>query len=239
MSIFKRIFRIGRSHAHAIVDDMEDPIELTVQGIKDLKKDLEKALESLAEVKGIAIQTSKRCERRKTEAVDYERKAMLLLRRMERGELDASEAERLAERALDRRDESAAEAMRLAGEAEHHEKMADDLSANAKKLRLTISKYENELGALKARAKTAASTKKINRQIAGLDTSGTISLLERMKAKVEEDESLAIAYRDVADASRSVDEEIDNVLSTNSESGPSPRLIELKKRMGVKLLEEK
>ncbi|MCP4692773.1 MAG: PspA/IM30 family protein, partial [Desulfobacterales bacterium] len=62
MSIFKRIFRIGRAHAHAVVDDMEDPIEMTVQGIKDLKKDLEKAMESLAEVKGVAIRTSKRCE---------------------------------------------------------------------------------------------------------------------------------------------------------------------------------
>ncbi len=239
MSIFKRIFRIGRAHAHAVVDDMEDPIEMTAQGIKDLKKDLEKAMESLAEVKGVAIRTSKRCESKKREAVDYERKAMLLMQKMEKGEMEPSEAERLAERALEKRDESATEAIGLARETEHHEKMADDLSVNVKKLRRTISKYENELGALKARARSAASTKKINRQIAGIDTSGTISLLERMKAKVEEDESLAIAYKEVADASRSVDEEIETALSSDGETGPSTRLIELKKRMGIPLLEEK
>lgn len=239
MSIFKRIFRIGRSHAHAIVDDLEDPIEMTAQGIRDLKKDLEKARESLAEVKGIAIRTSKRCEGKKRDAVEYERKAMLLLAKMEKGELAAPEAERLAEKALDKRDEMANEAINLAREAEHHEKMAADLSADVKKLKQTISGYENDLGALKARARTAASTKKINRQIAGIDSSGTISLLERMKAKVEEDESLAIAYREVADASRSVDEEIDNALSSSAATAPSTSLIELKKRMGIPLLEEK
>ncbi len=233
MSIFKRIFMIGRSHAHAIVDDMENPIEMTAQGIRDLKKDLEKALESLAEVKGIAIRTSKQCERSKRTAVDYERKAMLLLQKAERGELDAMEAERLAERALEQRDAGARDAIRLAREAEHHEKMAADLSANVKKLKLTISKYENELGALKARARTAASTKKINKQIAGIDPSGTISLLERMKARVEEDESLAIAYKEVADGSRSVDEEIDNALASNATAALSTSLIELKKRLGI------
>ena len=75
MSIFKRIFRVGQAHAHSAVDKMEDPIKLTEQGIRDLKKDLQGAMTSLAEVKGIAIRTRKDAGNKKKLAADYERKA--------------------------------------------------------------------------------------------------------------------------------------------------------------------
>ena len=41
MSIFKRIFKIGQAETHSIIDRLEDPIKLTEQGIRDLKKDLD------------------------------------------------------------------------------------------------------------------------------------------------------------------------------------------------------
>ena len=37
MSVFKRLFRIGKAEANSIVDQLEDPIKLTEQGIRDLK----------------------------------------------------------------------------------------------------------------------------------------------------------------------------------------------------------
>jgi phage shock protein A len=41
MSVFKRLFRVSQAEAHAIVDKFEDPIKMTEQGIRDLKKDLQ------------------------------------------------------------------------------------------------------------------------------------------------------------------------------------------------------
>ncbi len=38
MSLFKRLFRVSQAEAHAIVDKFEDPIKMTEQGIRDLKK---------------------------------------------------------------------------------------------------------------------------------------------------------------------------------------------------------
>ena len=60
MSIFKRIFKIGQAHAHDVIDQLEDPIKMTEQGIRDLKSDLSMAMSSLAEVKSIAIRTRKK-----------------------------------------------------------------------------------------------------------------------------------------------------------------------------------
>jgi phage shock protein A len=233
MSIFKRIFKIGQAEAHSVVDKFEDPIKMTEQGIRDLKKDLQEAMTSLAEVKGISIRTRKEAEGKKKLAADYERKAMLLLQKMQQGQLDPSEADRLATEALSLKEQNAQEAVRLAQEAERHEKMSDQLQANVNKIKSSITTYENDLITLKARAKTAASTKKINQQLTKIDSSGTIAMLEKMKAKVEEDESLAIAYGEMANADKSVDDEISNALESGQNVSSSQHLLELKKKMGI------
>ena len=233
MSFFKRLFKVGQSNVHAALDKIEDPIKMTEQGIRDLKEDLQKAMTSLAEVKGIAIRTRKEGDNAKKLADDYERKAMLLLQKIKTQELDAGEAERLAAQALDKKEGQVAEASRLLQEAERHEKMADTLQANVNKIKSSITTYENDLATLKARAKTAASTKKINAQLARIDTSGTIAMLEKMKSKVEEDESLASAYGDIASQDRSIDDEINAAIEGTKRLESSERLADLKKKMGI------
>ena len=233
MSIFKRIFKVTQAETHAVIDKIEDPIKMTEQGIRDLKKDLQQAMSSLAEVKGMAIRTRRDAEGKKKLAADYERKAMMLLQKMQSGELEPAEAEGLATKALDQKEQNAAEAVRLTQEAERHEQMANQLQANVNKIKSTITTYENDLITLKARAKTASATRKINQQIARIDSSGTISMLEKMRAKVEEDESLAAAYGDMAAADKSVDEEITAALSGGSTSTSSQSLLEMKKKMGI------
>ena len=233
MSFFSRIFKIGQSEAHSMIDRFEDPIKLTEQGIRDLKNDLQGALTSLAEVKAIAIRTRKEAENKKKLAADYERKAMLLLQRAQSGQLDTAEAERLATEALSKKEQHSNEAVRVSQEAERHGQMADQLQANVNKIKSTISTHENELITLKARAKTASSTKKINKQLSKIDSSSTIAMLEKMKAKVEEDESLAIAYADIATPDKTVDDEITSALESGRSSTASANLLELKKKMGL------
>ncbi|MDL1969254.1 MAG: PspA/IM30 family protein, partial [Deltaproteobacteria bacterium] len=111
MSIFKRIFRVTQAETHALIDKLEDPIRMTEQGIRDLKKDLQQAMSSLAEVKSMAIRTRRDADNKKKLAADYERKAMMLLQKMQGGELDSTDAERLATQALNQKEQLAAEAV--------------------------------------------------------------------------------------------------------------------------------
>ncbi len=233
MSIFNRIFKVTQAETHAVIDKIENPIKMTEQGIRDLKKDLQQAMISLAEVKGMAIRTRRDADGKKKLTADYERKAMMLLQKMQNGELDQADAERLASEALNQKEQISSEAVRLAQEAERHEQMAGQLQSSVSKIRSTITTYENDLTTLRARAKTAAATKKINQQIAKVDSSGTIAMLEKMRAKVEQDESLAEAYGEMASADRSVDDEINAALSGDSTSTPSQSLLELKNKMGI------
>ena len=236
MSLFKRLFRVSQAEAHAIVDKFEDPIKMTEQGIRDLKKDLQASMTSLAEVKAIAVRTRREADNHKKLAVDYERKAMTLLQKMQNGEMDQADAERLATQALNKKEQSAADAIRLAQEAERHEQMAGQLQANVNKIKSGVNTYENDLVTLKARARTAAATKKINQQIARVDSSGTMAMLEKMKSKVEEDEALALAYGEMADLDKSVDDEIDTALKSGNTVTASVNLLELKKKMGIKMI---
>lgn len=233
MSIFKRVFKVGQSEAHAVIDKLEDPIRMTEQGIRDLKKDLQQAMTSLAEVKSISIRTRKESDNKKKAAAEYERKAMLLLQKMQDGSLDGTEAERLASEALSRKESESNEAVRLSQEADRHEQMASTLQTNVNKIKSSITTYENDLVTLKARARTAASTKKINQQLSKVDSSGTIAMLEKMKAKVEEDESLALAYGDMVTADQSVDDEISAALEGAQPAAGPDHLLELKKKMGI------
>ncbi|MEL6823751.1 MAG: PspA/IM30 family protein, partial [Calditrichota bacterium] len=102
MGIFSRIFKLFQSETHSVIDKLEDPIRMTEQGIRDLKKDLNGAMKSLAEVKAISIRMSKDGNDAKSLAKDYERKAMALLKRAQSGDLEVSEADRLATEALSR-----------------------------------------------------------------------------------------------------------------------------------------
>ena len=232
-SIFQRLFKVGQSHAHDIVDKFEDPIKMTEQGIRDLKKDLQGTMKSLAEVKGITIRMKKEAEDNKRMAADYERKAMLLLQKMQKGEMDNADAERLATEALKKKDDCSQKAVRLMKELEQQGKMCAQLQANVNKLKSTVTTYENDLITLRARAKTAAATRKVNEQMAKVDSSGTISMLEKMKAKVEEDESLAQSYGELASADKSIDDELTAALGSGKTSAASDSLSALKSKMGI------
>ncbi len=232
-SIFQRMFNVGQSQEHSAMDKFEDPIKMTEQGIRDLKKDLQGSMRSLAEVKGVVIRLKKEADDNKRLAADYERKAMMLLKKMQNGELDSAQSERLATEALNRKEECSQKAVSVMQNWEQQDKMASQLQASVSKLRSTVSSYENELITLRARAKTAAATRKINEQVARVDSTGTIAMLEKMKAKVEEDESLAQSYGELASAETSVDDEINSALAGSQSTPASDKLAALKAKMGM------
>jgi phage shock protein A len=234
MNIFRRMFKIGQSEAHAIVNNLEDPIKMTEQGIRDLKRDLQGAMTGLAEVKGVAIRLGKEAEEAKRQASEYERKAMLLLQSFKDGELEQAQAERLATDALGKKESAGERATRLFKEAENQQRMSTQLQEKINQMKSAISTYENELITLRARAKTAISTKKINQQLAQVDSSSTIAMLERMKQKVEEDEALAQAYGEIADVDTSVDAEINRALASGAQTASTQdKLRELKEKLGI------
>ncbi|MBT3208750.1 MAG: PspA/IM30 family protein [Bacteroidetes bacterium] len=233
MNFFQRLFKMGEAEAHAAIDKLENPIRLTEQGIRDLKNDLDKSLQALAEVKAMSIRSKNEASSYKNKAADYEKKAMLVLKRAQEGKIEPAEADRLASEALLKKEEAAKQGTTAEANSKNFEQNISQIDANVKKLKSNISHYENELKTLKARAKVSATTKKLNKQMSQIDSGGTISTLERMKEKVEQDEALAQAYGDISNENKSLDDEIDSVLSDDKSIEASDALAELKAKMKI------
>jgi len=229
MNIFKRIFRIGQAEIHAVVDKMEDPIKMTEQGIREMKEDLEQSLEAYAKVKALAIRTQNNGEKKKEESHEFENKATLLLQKAQKGELTTEKAEGLAKEALLLKKQLLIEAGELEKQAVIHQSSADELHKNVDILKFNISKWESELSTLKARVKVSNAAKMVNKQLANIDSNSTISMLERMKEKVEEDEALAKAYGEIATSNKSKIDEINENLSGSD--SVNNELEELKRKL--------
>lgn len=233
-SFFKRMFKLVQSQAHSAVSKMEDPIKLTEQGIRDLKKDLEDSMRNLAEIKVVSIGLRRDLEDRKQIAVDYERKALLLLQKAQTNQLSQEDADRLASEAISKKGQATTDAARITTSLTHQEQMTLQLEDKIRKLKVQIGNWENELKTLKARAKIASSTRKINQQLAQLNSDSTVTMLENMKTKVAEEEALAQAYDDMTFLDSSVDTEINKALEGTSNPEVADSLAELKSRLITK-----
>ena len=233
LGAFKRLFKVAQAEAHSVVDKLEDPIKMTEQGIRDLKKDLNSSLKGLDEVKALTIRLKKEQAEKKQVAADYERKAMLLLESGQKGKIKAEDADRLAGEALLKKEAATKQAITISKGLRDQDRMVAQLEANVKKLKSQVNNWENELTTLRARSRVASATKKLNQQLAGTSSDSTIGMLEKMKSKVQEDEALAESYGEIAMVETNVDTEINQALAGEADSKTSESLAELKKKMGL------
>ena len=234
-SVLSRIFKIGQAETHAIVDKLEDPVKMTEQGIRDLKTNLGQAVSSLAEVKALCMRLKNQADTEQAAARDYEAKAIKLLEKVKAGEMEQAEAESLATELLSRKEESERRAAQALKDYESQNALATNLSAKVNDMKTAVGKYENELITLKARSRTAESMTKINKTLSNVDTSGTVNMLERMKTRVAEKESVAAAYGEIIaeDPTRSLDDRVNKALSTGGTAPGSASLDELKKQLNM------
>ncbi|MCO6147945.1 PspA/IM30 family protein [Flavobacterium sp. NRK1] len=232
MRFLRRLFKIGQAEVHHAIDNMEDPIKMTEQGIRDMKSDLDTGLEALAQVKAMSIRAKNEIEECAIKAEDYSEKAMLILKKGQKGAMDTADADRLATEALVKKEEALAAQKRAEADKEKFDQNVLQMEANVHTIKQNINKWENELKILRSRVKVADATKSLNKQMAKIDSNGTISLLERMKDKIVQEEALAEAYGDIANATKSVDDEINNAVDVKKDKAFS-ELEKLKEQLGI------
>lgn len=232
MNILKRLMKIGQAEVHNAIDKAEDPIVMSEQAIRDLRGDLDRSLEALAQVKAMSIRARNEAEEYTGKAEDYGQKAMMLLIKAKSGDMPAPDADRLAKEALIKKAEAEGQVKRSLDEKDKFEVSVAQMEANITTLKQHISKWENELKTLRARVKVADATKDLNKQLSQMDSSGTVSTLERMRDKVVQKEALAEAYGEMANTSKSIDAEIDKAIDLRGVKADT-ELAALKQKLGI------
>jgi phage shock protein A len=232
MNIFKRIFRIGQAEIHAAVDKMEDPIKMTEQGLRELRIDLTEATESYAKVKALAIRTENEQLNCDQQSRNYAEKAILIMQKAQSGQVDLYKAEELAREALSLRRKYYTESEELGLQVAALQQSEREMQRNTEILKENLDKWEKELRTLRARVKVSSATKHVNKQMAQLDNNGTVSMLQRMKTKVEDEEALAKAYGEIARDKHSLKDELDDLLKDDSFSIEKD-LQAIKEKLGI------
>ncbi|MFZ4931640.1 PspA/IM30 family protein [Chryseobacterium sp. Mn2064] len=230
MNIFKRLLTIGKAEIHSVIDNFEDPINLTEQGIREMKEQLSKSIEALAQLKALAIRKKNEAETEEQFAKDYYNKAVVIVQKAEKGEVETSDADRLAKEALKRHTSSQEKASDLQKESEKLYGDCDKMQGNINHLKSSIAKWENELKTLKARVQVSEATKDINQQMTQMDNGSTVSMLEKLKDRVIQQEALAEAYSDLSRSGKTIDEEIDAMVN-NKDSEAEAALNRLKETL--------
>lgn len=229
MNIFKRLFKIGQAEIHALVEKMEDPIVLIEQGISDMREELSKAEESYVRTRAISIRTENKLRDKKEESDSLENKAKIALEKSKLGEITPIVAEKLALEALQAKKKILEECQELNTLLDSNTKLLEEISTHIEVLEFNISKWEKEVTTLKTKRHINAASALANRQMANIDSDSTIHMLERMKAKVADDEALAIALGERAKDKLTKDLHVgfDNHDSAKKE------LEDLKKQLGI------
>lgn len=210
-SFVKRLWNILVGNLHETADKFERPITMTKQGIRELEEQLKESLQAFAEVRATAIRSKNEVTQAAQDAEDYKKKAMTLLHKAQKG-ANSSEAERLAAQAMAQREQKLNLYKTHLATQQRYEKMVEGMNAKIKRLKREISKWKTELKSLEARQKAAAAGIKLNKAMAGMDSGKTLEMLNKMKERVENNEALADAYGEMADATKTIDEEINAAL---------------------------
>lgn len=231
--LLSRIIRVMKSLFEKKVKQAEDPILLAEQNIRDLKADLSESLKSLAEVKALYIRTKHEHQAQIRVAEEYERKAILLLEKARDGQLSESEADRLATQALMKKEEILRRVQSGEKGLQTYEQTVKRLEQQTMQIKMQIDQWEGEIKTLKARAQVSQATRSLQERLARTDTQGTLALLDNLKEKVAEQESIAEAFNELSEGRTSLDAEIDRILGTDTKGSVHNDLQKLKSQVNA------
>lgn len=182
MSIFNRISNMVKAKANSALDEMENPIELLDQKIRDMEESLNKAKISSAQILGNLKAIEKEMNEAKEASNDYDSKVRLA---MSKGN------EELAKKALKLKLDSDKKYESLKTSYESLEKKADTLKQNLSSLQEELDKTRSYRDEAVARLNTANASKQINEIMANVQSKDNSINLDDIERKIAKKESYA------------------------------------------------
>lgn len=190
MGIFTRMSNMLKAKVNTTLDDMENPIELLDQKVRDMEKQLSKAKLDSAQILGNVHDIENKMNLAKKESADFDAKVKLAL---SKGNED------LAKRALSKKVESDKKYESLKTSYETSKVQAETLKKNLKALQDEIEKTRNYRDEAAARYSNAQASKKVNEVLANVQTKDNSIKLDSIERKISREEALAHGLGELRD----------------------------------------
>lgn len=182
MGIFNRMSNMIKGKVNSTLDEMENPIELLDQKIKDMEEQLSKAKLNSAQVLGNVHEIEKKMNAAKNESVDYDSKVKLAL---------SKNNEDLAKRALAKKVDADKKYESLVTTYNTSKAQADALKKNLRALEGELEKTRSYRDEAAARYSTAKASKKVNEVLANVETKTNSINIDNIERKIAREEAMA------------------------------------------------
>ena len=182
MGIFNRMSNMIKGKVNSTLDEMENPIELLDQKIKDMEEQLSKAKLNSAQVLGNVHEIEKKINAAKNESVDYDSKVKLAL---------SKNNEDLAKRALSKKVDADKKYESLVTTYNTSKAQADALKKNLRALEEELEKTRSYRDEAAARYSTAKASKKVNEVSANVETKTNSINIDNIERKIAREEAMA------------------------------------------------
>lgn len=190
MGIFSRMSNMLKAKVNNTLDEMENPVELLDQKLRDMEEQLNKAKLGSAQILGNVHEIEKKMNLAKKEADDYEEKIKLAL---------SKGNEELAKKALTRKVEVDKKYNSLKSSYEAAKIQADSLKQNLRSLEEEITKTRNYRDEAAARYANAEASQKVNEVLANVKTKNNSIQIDNIERKIQRKESLAQGLGELSD----------------------------------------
>lgn len=190
MGIFTRMSNMLKAKVNNTLDEMENPVELLDQKLRDMDEQFNKAKLSSAQILGNAHEIEKKLATAKKESADYEEKVKLAL---------GKGNEDLAKRALAKKVETDKKISSLQASYDNAKVQADTLKANLRALEEEITKTRNYRDEAAARFANAEASQKVNEVLANVQTKSNSIQIDSIERKIQRKESLAQGLGELRD----------------------------------------
>ncbi|SFC31678.1 PspA/IM30 family protein [Clostridium uliginosum] len=190
MGIFSRVSNMFKAKVNDTLDEMENPIELLDQKLRDMDEQFSKAKLNSAQILGNVHEIEKKLNVAKKESDDFDAKVKLAL---------SKGNEELAKKALARKVEVDKKCESLQVSYDNSRVQADTLKKNLRELEEEITKTRNYRDEAAARYSNAQASEKVNEILANVQTKDNSIQIDSIERKIQRKESLAQGLGELRD----------------------------------------
>jgi len=201
MGVFNRISNMFRAKVNDTLDEMENPVQLLDQKVRDMEESLNKAKLSSAQILGNVHEIEKKMDAAAAESKDFDQKVRLA---MSKGN------EELAKKALAKKLEADKSYENLKKSHEDAAKKAETIKNSLRELENEIEKTRNYRDEAAARYNNAEASKKVNEILANVETKSNRINLDDIERKIQKKEALAEGLADLK-VDNSLDKEFEKL----------------------------
>ena len=188
MGLFDRLWRVIRANINNLVGAAEDPEKILEQAVMDMQEDLVQLRQAVAGAIAAQKRTERQCSQAESTAAEWYQRAQLALQKGE---------ENLAREALTRKKSYQETATAMKASLGQQNAVVTQLKDNMRALESKISEAKSKKDMYIARARSAASSERLQQMMGNLNTGSALSAFERMEEKVMQLESRSEAIAEL------------------------------------------